>query len=370
MPKQRYEVLDGLRGVAALAVVCLHLLDTFFPDETSPLHHGGLAVDFFFMLSGFVVAHAYDDRWGAMSAGRFFRLRLQRLHPLVVLGATLALAAYVLDPSFPQQRHVGVAMLGLAYGLGLLLLPAPSLPDRAGMTHPLNGPSWSLTEEYLANIAYAAIGPRIGRRGLVALVIVSGVALAAVGATHGTLQYGWDWPHLWMAPIRTVFPFFAGMLLYRSRARLRVAGGWLSLSALLMAVFAAPLLPTAGAFPLNGIFEAALVIGVFPLLIAAGASAEVSGRLGKLCRLCGQLSYPIYIVHFPLVRLYSDWVWARHPSHIATIAVGAALALAIPVFAWIVLKLYDEPVRAWLASRGGAAKRKPAGVGRGAPMVA
>lgn len=370
MTKQRYEVLDGLRGVAALAVVGLHFLDTFFSSEkTSPLHHAGLAVDFFFMLSGFVIAHAYDGRWSRMSVRQFFSLRLQRLHPLVVLGASIGLLTYILDPFYPQQHQVGPWTLGLVYLLGLLLLPAPPLPNRADQTHSLNGPSWSLTEEYLANIVYALIGPRIGRRSLLALVVISGIGLVAVGATHATLQLGWDWSHLWMAPVRTAFPFFTGMLLQRVQARLRVPGGWLTLSVVLIAVFAAPFLPNLGSVPLNGIFEAALVIGIFPLIIAGGAAAEASGFLGKLCRLCGELSYPIYIVHFPLVRLFSDWVWARHPSHTMIVAVGAPLALSIPVLAWMALKLYDEPIRAALAGRRRAAPQTLAGVGQGAPTA-
>lgn len=368
MAQERYEVLDGLRGVAALAVVALHVLDTFFPDpRTKPLPHAGLAVDFFYMLSGFVVAHAYDARWPALSLGRFVRLRLTRLHPLVVLGAVLGLAAYLLDPFYPEQRHAGLGLTGLAFLAALLLVPGPSLPNRAGETHALNGPSWSLTEEYLANLAYGLIGQRIGRAGLIALVGVSAAALAALGATHETLQIGWNWPRLWAAPVRTGFPFLAGVLLNRIGARLETPGGWAALSIVLAAVFAAPYAPSLNGAPLNGLFEAALVIGLFPLIIAAGASAEAKGRLGALCRICGELSYPIYIIHFPLVRLFSDWVWTRHPPHVLILAVGAALGIALPLIAWGALKLYDEPVRAWLAGRGRAPRQTLAGVGEGAP---
>lgn len=365
---QRYEVLDGLRGVAALAVVGVHFLDTFYSGvRTNPLHHAGLAVDFFYMLSGFVVAHAYDGRWARMSVRQFITLRLTRLHPLVVLGATLGLATYLLDPFYPEQRQVGAGTLALVYLLGVLLLPAPPLPNRTGQTHAFNGPSWSLTQEYLANIAYALIGPRIGRRTLMALVAVSAIGIAALGVTHETLQYGWDWPNLWMAPVRTAFPFLMGMLLQRMNLRLPAPGGWLMLSAVLAAVFLAPAPPTLAGVPLNGIFEAALVLGLFPLIIAAGAAAQAKGRLGKLCRICGELSYPIYIVHWPIVRLFSDWVWTTHPSHLMILAVGGPLALSLPAIAWAALKLYDEPLRAWLAGRRRAPRQTLAGVGEGAP---
>ena len=88
--KPRYELLDGLRGVAALVVIWYHIFEAF---ATSPydqmLNHGYLAVDFFFVLSGFVVGYAYDDRWGKMSIGGFFKRRLIRLHPMVIAGAML-----------------------------------------------------------------------------------------------------------------------------------------------------------------------------------------------------------------------------------------------------------------------------------------
>lgn len=92
-------MLDDLRGVAALAVVGAHVLGAFYSDARNPLHNAGPAVDFFLMLSGFVIAHAYDGRRTRMNARQFFALRLQRLHPLVVLGATLATC--LLDPFYP-----------------------------------------------------------------------------------------------------------------------------------------------------------------------------------------------------------------------------------------------------------------------------
>ncbi len=85
--KSHYDILDGLRGVAAMLVVAYHLLETYYhgaPDQ--PLNHGYLAVDFFFVLSVFVIGYAYDDRWGRMTTWAFFKRRLIRLHPMVVFG--------------------------------------------------------------------------------------------------------------------------------------------------------------------------------------------------------------------------------------------------------------------------------------------
>lgn len=96
--KPRYEILDGLRGVAALLVVAYHLLEIHYhggPEQ--PINHGYLAVDFFFVLSGFVIGYAYDDRWSpnpsregsgvnGFTLWTFFKRRLIRLHPMVIFG--------------------------------------------------------------------------------------------------------------------------------------------------------------------------------------------------------------------------------------------------------------------------------------------
>ena len=63
--KPHYDILDGLRGVAALLVVVFHLCEAHATSHFDQLlNHGYLAVDFFFALSGFVIGYAYDDRWG------------------------------------------------------------------------------------------------------------------------------------------------------------------------------------------------------------------------------------------------------------------------------------------------------------------
>ena len=82
--KPHYELLDGLRGVAALVVIWYHVFEGFAASPVDQrFNHGYLAVDFFFILSGFVVGYAYDDRWKrrTLSFGGFIKRRLIRLHP-------------------------------------------------------------------------------------------------------------------------------------------------------------------------------------------------------------------------------------------------------------------------------------------------
>lgn len=149
--KPRYELLDGLRGVAAIFVILYHFGEGF---ATSPvdqmMNHGYLAVDFFFILSGFVIGYAYDDRWQrGMSAGNFMLRRVIRLHPMVILSVIFGAVAYLIQGSVRWDgTPMPLSMLLLALLLGLFLIPV--LPgagaDVRGNNEmfPLNGPSWSL----------------------------------------------------------------------------------------------------------------------------------------------------------------------------------------------------------------------------------
>jgi peptidoglycan/LPS O-acetylase OafA/YrhL len=350
--KARYAVLDGLRGTAALSVVVFHLMEMVWLDPAdNPLHHAYLAVDLFFMLSGFIVGHAYDDRWGQMGLGQFLVIRLKRLHPLVVLGVLLGLAGYVLDPFAAEQHQVPLARLLITAGLMLLVLPSPGLPNRYGETHSLNGPTWTLLQEYLANLVYGLIGPRISRRALWAVVIVAGAVLVATAATRPHLGAGWGWDTFWIAPVRTAFPFFAGLLLFRLGARIKIPAAYPLLSLALVAVFAFPALPTAGAIKANGLLEAGLIIVAFPLIIAAGAAGAVHGHTEKLCDFFGKISYPLYITHYPFIYVYGHWVWTTKPERPLVAAVAAGLLVFFVLLAWLALKLWDQPARAWLGRR-------------------
>ena len=83
--KPHYPILDGLRGVAAIIVVTFHLTEPLGTGHLDILvNHGYLAVDFFFLLSGFVMGYAYDDRWNKMSVGSFFKRRIVRLQPCLL----------------------------------------------------------------------------------------------------------------------------------------------------------------------------------------------------------------------------------------------------------------------------------------------
>ncbi len=344
--KPHYPILDGLRGVAAMLVVLFHLFEAVFPAPRDlPLHHGYLAVDFFFLLSGFVVAYAYDDRWDKMTTVQFLKIRLVRLHPLLVLGVVIGVVGLLVDPFVQRDSGTaGIIKLVVAILLSMLVLPAPDVRGW-NETHPLNGPSWSLLQEYIANILYAFIGRKISNTVLWMVVIISGIALTAVAVWRGDVGTGWSYDTFWIASIRMMFPFSAGLLLFRLGKRIRLPLAFLFCSLALIVLFA---LPT---FTRNGWYEAFVIIVIFPLIVAAGAGGKVSGTLEKICKFCGDISYPIYILHYPFIYVYTAWIYVKKPAQTEIIPVAAGLFVLFLVLAYAALKLYDEPVRAYLKKK-------------------
>lgn len=223
--KNHYEILDGLRGVAAVIVVIFHVFEPLSTGHLDQIiNHGYLAVDFFYVLSGFVVAYAYDDRWGRMSLGGFFKRRLIRLHPMIVAGMLIgALAFYFQDCElWPGIPDVPVWKLLLVLVIGCTLLPLPASMDIRGWAemHPLNGPGWTLFFEYLANILYALVLRRLSRAVLAVLTLLAGAALVqlAVSGPNGDVIGGWSLEpsQFRIGLTRVMYPFLAGILLFRT----------------------------------------------------------------------------------------------------------------------------------------------------------
>jgi peptidoglycan/LPS O-acetylase OafA/YrhL len=353
--KTHFEVLDGLRGTAALSVLLFHILEITAPDlARNPLRHAHLAVDFFFALSGFVLGHAYDARMSPavgiparLSLRGFFLRRLVRLHPMVIVSTIFGLLAFVFDPYVEPGTGVSMSTLMLVFGLSVLLLPSPSLPNRFGETHSLNGPAWTLFQEYVANVAYGLFAHRLSNRTLGVVCAISSVAVLLTALHFGHLGTGWAWDGFWAAFVRVTYPFCAGLLLYRLNLRIRLPHSYLWLSLLLLAVFMAPLF---GRF--NGLYEALCVIAVFPLTIGLGAGiAKMQGALGTLCRFTGRLSYPLYIIHYPAVYVFAHWKWQTNPSSEQLWLVSTGLFMGIVLFAWLLLEYCDEPIRKYLGRK-------------------
>ena len=343
--KPHYPILDGLRGVAAILVVIYHLFEAYFPVPANhPEHHGYLAVDFFYVLSGFVVGYAYDDRWAKMTIGDFFKRRLVRLHPLVVLGVLIGAITFWFDPYTNGRAHTSLLELVGVMLIGFTLLPSPDLRGW-GETHCLDGPCWSLLQEYIANIIYGVFGRKMSKAILWMIVILSGTALIIVAAWRGDVGTGWSYSTFWIAMTRMMFPFFAGLLLFRCGKLIHIPNAFSVCSLLLIALF---FLPT---FKYNGLYEAACIIVAFPIIVAAGAGGRIKGRWAKLCKFSGDISYPIYITHYPFIYIYTMWVVEKKPAPSQIVPIAIGLLVFFILLAYASLKLYDEPVRAWLTKK-------------------
>ncbi|PVM84621.1 acyltransferase family protein [Caulobacter endophyticus] len=364
--KSHYVVLDGLRGVAALMVVAFHLFEAYSGGSPHKqiINHGYLAVDFFFLLSGFVVAYAYDDRWGAQGAGmsqrQFYKRRLVRLQPMIVIGGLIgaALLAFQHSPMFPKLETVTAWQVTGVLLLSFVMIPLlPSAEIRGwGEIYPLNGPQWSLFYEYVANILYAVGLRKLPIRWLAVLVAISALALVGllVLGPRGDVIGGWalDAKGVQIGLTRVMFPFFAGVLLMRLGRRIKIRHGFALCSLLLVIALALPRFGGPERLWVNGLYEAACVILLFPLIVAIGAGEkDVEGPSLRVARFFGDLSYPLYITHYPLIYVYTAWVVDHKIPAAQGALVGAGVFVAAVAIAWVSLKLYDEPVRRWLAGK-------------------
>jgi len=352
--KAHFEVLDGLRGTAAVLVVAFHIqgITVLFDAPRLLLPHAYLAVDFFFALSGFVVGYAYDDRWGTMSTRQFLVRRLIRLHPLVVLGAVLGLLSYVADPFAGNRQNAPGILIVFAFVMALFALPSAPLANRLGDSHPLNAPAWTLLQEYIGNLAYALVLRRLGTRALAITALIAGLVSAAMALSLGSYDTGWGLANFWGAPVRLAYPFITGLLIFRLHDRLpRWRIGFVPLSLSLGVVFAAPVLPSYGGLKLNGLYQAFCVLLLFPAIIVLGRHSGGGRMVSRLCRAAGQLSYPLYITHYPFVYLYMNRIAAGGTTTWATVAVAAALYGFTIAFAFAAYRWWDLPLRLALQRR-------------------
>lgn len=360
--KQHYPILDGLRGVAAVIVVIFHTFEPYSNGDHKRqiLNHGYLAVDFFFLLSGFVVAYAYDDRWTRMSLWDFAKRRLIRLQPMVVMGSLIGAAFFYTQagPVFPLIAHTPVWKMLVVMVVGCTLIPLPVSMDIRGWQemHPLDGPAWSLFFEYVANILYALVLRRLSKLWMSVLVFGAGLFLLhlAVTAPQGDVIGGWSLTgtQLHVGFARLLYPFLAGILLMRAGLRLRLPAGFAMCSVLLILALCLPRFGSAQHLWQNGLYDALCILLVFPVIVAAGAgSAESEGWMQRVCRFLGALSYPLYITHYPLIYLYTSYTVTHKTPPAQGAAWGALLFVTAMTIAYLCLKLYDEPVRRWLSRR-------------------
>lgn len=367
--KPHYAILDGLRGVAALLVVWYHVFEGFQFAGNKPIidfiNHGYLAVDFFFILSGFVIGYAYDDRLGkSLTIGGFFRRRLIRLHPMLVMGALIGIVSFLLTGMERWDgSHSTLLLTFVAFLCSCLMIPAlPGMPREVrgnGEMFPLNGPCWSLFFEYIGNILYALVIHRLSTRALSWLSVLLCCALTWFAVTnqsgYGSIGVGWtiDTTNVLGGTLRMLCPFTLGVLMSRVFKPIKnVRGAFWTCAILLLVFFHVPYIDGGELLCFNGIFEVVCIICVFPVIVWIAASGKTTDNVSqRFCRFLGDISFPLYVVHYPL--MYAFYMWLIK-NKLYTFAETWPLALATVAssicIAWLCLKLYDEPVRKWLGN--------------------
>jgi peptidoglycan/LPS O-acetylase OafA/YrhL len=330
---KRYEALDGLRGVAALSILWLHV-DLFGTTIPKPaIAH--LGVDFFFCLSGFVIAYAYQDRLSSsMSALRFLQERAIRLIPLTIVGAAIGGGAFLIHAL--RNHDLALPNILVATGLNAFLLPSGQMIPLTKAAFSTDSPLWSLFWEVIVNIAFALIIIRLTVFRLIALTIASAGLVIWMAIHFKGLDGGYLHEDLCWGACRVLFPFLCGVLLHKiPPVENNLA---IPIGIILAGVLLGPEIGMMG--------EVMTVLFVFPLLVWICAGSVVGPRIGAAFVWLGRLSFPLYIINYPIretIIAIAPKFSASHLTYDAVIEAVFSISLA-----WVVLTLYDEPIRAWL----------------------
>ncbi|MEO9228114.1 MAG: acyltransferase [Devosia sp.] len=324
----RFVALNALRGVAALAVVQRH---GFAFLGGVPLPASYLAVDFFFLLSGFVLAHAYDCRLdNSMSTWEFMRARLLRLYPVYLLALLLAVVLAIATGSYPMA----------AFAAALLFLPDFWVSHFLWFIQP----SWSLTWELIANLPFALFRRRLGPVLFILTAATALILLTLFAFARGSLDAGYYGPTAVGGLVRVFFSFPLGVILYRNRATI---GAWSPrwatwpTIALLLLLLSLPTSPG-----LIALRDLAIVVVAFPTLLLFASRAAPRPATARIADALGDLSYPIYVLHAPLIGMVGSLCLAAGLSlERAPLPAGLAVLGGFMLLSWFVDRYVDRPIR-------------------------
>jgi peptidoglycan/LPS O-acetylase OafA/YrhL len=329
--KREYHTLDAMRGVAAIVVVFLHcgtLWGGWHPAS------GYLAVGFFFALSGFVLEHVYGPRFArGMPVSSFMKARYVRLYPLYLLGTVAGFAGIII---FKPWLGLFVRALPAA-----IMLPTPTSD---GSIYPFDVPAWSLFLELLVNLVFVLIWRHLRPRMLVSILFMFGAILAwcilhagksDLGSSTFTFLFGFP---------RVAFLFFLGVWLCRIHRSQRTVG-WLGLLFPLLLTLALLINPG----ELRREYDLLWVFVCCPLLVYGGCIYEPPIRYVSIFRFLGLISYPIYVLHYPLVFFVRNVAENTHLSVVTIATLQVAMVSVAAWISWLAATKFDIPARGALA---------------------
>ncbi|WP_277600615.1 acyltransferase family protein [Altericroceibacterium xinjiangense] len=342
---ERFTGLDLLRGLAAMAILIYHF--PWHAGGTQPLPRAYLAVDVFFVLSGFVIAHSYQPRLNTGMTFRAFCLaRAIRLYPLYA-AATLLAAAYFLSPIVQGKEGGGTLTEWIgSVATAIAFLPTPqewSLDPASPFA--LNLAAWSLFWELVINVLFALVALRLGTRLFPAFLLLGAAGLVWYAQQAGSGSVGWEWTTFWGGGARALFGFFAGWALHRSRESRPAPRlpGWM-----LGAVLVASFLPGARAVPWQ--YDVICQMALYPAIVWLGAEAVSGPGVRAGGNFLAYVSYPVYVLHIPLMTVLIILLDKATGQPIGEFPIPhLALYLTFVIItSWIAARWLDEPARKWL----------------------
>jgi len=344
--KKTFHVLDGLRGIAAIVVLFWHM--TLISGFVSISASGYLAVDLFFLLSGFVLQHSYADKLrSGMTFIQFARFRLERLYPLYFVGTLFAVIAIVPAIILGVGKDWTFGRLAIAVGEGLFFIPnlTKSLDPRL---FPLNGPAWSLFFELIANAVFALVLICRVKYARYILLAISAPFLISTVMSIGK-DDGGPLVDTFLAGFpRVMFSFFLGTVIYDFRPHTGKVNN--IVACLIFAACCALLLADPGQYRLW--YDFACLFVVFPAMILVASKLEMTGWVRNVASFLGITSYAIYATHAPILKAYVNVIdkVVKHPTPVSALGAGLMFLILAVVIAALLDKYYDTPIRRKLAT--------------------
>jgi len=367
---QRFVLLDGVRGIAAVAIVHRHAEAFFGRPEASSY----LAVDLFFALSGFVLAHAYGEKLAGRSITpfAFMKARFLRLYPLYAI-ALLSMALffatlYYLDLPTPiddLHRRISLAELAFALLTGVMFLPAPFTLTLNGALF-LISPAWSLFNELVVNLAYAIKGARAGTKGIAVVLAASAVVLIFAAFHSGKLHLGFRWHEMYAGMGRVFFSFFAGVLIYRYR---RMAMEVRPLLATLCLIIVACVLSVPIEDDIRPYYDLLFVLLGWPLLLSICCAIAPGPWVARLSDFLGTASYAVYVLHIPLLA-WTVFLFPALTEPEFAVYAGSVFIVVTVLLSWSLTVYFDQPVqkrlKRWLKAGASGNNTKASSLPEGA----
>jgi peptidoglycan/LPS O-acetylase OafA/YrhL len=299
-----------------------------------------MAVDFFFLLSGFVLGRSYEQKLtNDLSGEKFFEIRLIRLYPLFALGVALGAVCMVGKSAVHDPTALASVPAVIAFLCNALMLPASTSPT---LLFPYDPPAWSLFFEIVINGAFGFLLYRLPSA-LVGLVCaMTGLAFLFVIHQYNYGDLGSAWNSIFVGLMRVVFSFPLGMVLARllrktAPQRSHIAYGVLAALVVILGL----------ALPVrfDWLYDMLAVLILFPALVWLGSQYELPTPV--LGPLLGEISYPLYAIHYPILQV-TTFVLFRE-MHISGIILAITFLPAVCLLALLTSRYFDVPVRSWLS---------------------